>query len=70
MPVGLDALEDLLAVVEHSGGRGQAETAVGNDAVVTPSLTLPPAGVSHVVGEEVTEVETRQDCRPFILSDG
>ena len=70
MPVGLDALEDLLAVVEHSGGRGQAEAAVGNDAVVAPPLALPPTGVSHVVGEGVTEVEARQDRFPFVVSDG
>ena len=70
MPVGLDALEDLLTVVEHGGGRGQAEVAVRNDAVVTPALTLLPASVGHMVGEGVAEVETRQDRLALVLGDG
>ena len=70
MPVGLDALEDLLTVVEHGGGRGQAEVAVRNDAVVAPALTLLPASVGHMVGEGVAEVETRQDRLALVLGDG
>ena len=70
MPVGLDPLEDLLSVVEHGGGRGQTEVAVGDDAVVAPALTLPPAGVGHVIGEAVAEVEPRQDRLTLVLGYG
>ena len=69
MPVGLDALEDLLAVVEHGGGRGQTEIAVRNDAVVSPALTLRPASMSHVVGEAVAEVKVGQHLRALVLGD-
>ena len=70
MPVSLDALEDLLAVVEYGGRRGQAEVAIRDNAIVTPPLSLSPASVGHMVGEVVTEVEVSQDHRTLILSDG
>ena len=58
--VGLDALEDLLPVVQDGGGRGQAQVAEGDDAALAPAPVARPAGVGHVVGEDGAEVEVPQ----------
>ena len=55
LPVGLEALEELLAVVEHLGGRVEGERAVRLKLAVVPAALLRPAQRDHVVGEDLTE---------------
>ena len=49
--VGLEALEDLLGVVEHHGAGLQLQGAVGDDAGVVPAHALGVVHEEHMVGE-------------------
>ena len=53
--VGLQALENLLAVVEHLGGGVDLEGAVGDDAGVMPALALVVVDDEHMVGHGLAE---------------
>ena len=55
MAVCLQTFEDLLGVVQHGCARIQLQRRVRLDATVAPALTLGPAHVGHVVGEDLTE---------------
>ena len=59
--VGLQSLEDLLAVVEHRSRRVQLPVAGGDDAGVMPPHALGVVGDGHVVGEELPEHRIRHD---------
>ncbi len=61
MPVGLDALEDLLAVVQHGCGGVEGDRAVGLDARTVPAAADRPADVDHVVGEARAEAGIDED---------
>ena len=63
--VGLDALEDGLAVVEDGGTGGQFERAVGDDAALIPAALARPAHVGHVIRELLTEGQGRHDLVVF-----
>jgi len=70
--VRLEALEDLLRVVQHRGRRLELDRAVGRDARAVPSALLRPADVDHVVGEVLAEAGLGEDvgvlgCRPGFL---
>ena len=53
--VGLQALKDLLGVVEHHGGGIQGDGAVGDDAPVVPALAGGIVHDEHVVGKGLAE---------------
>ena len=55
--VGLQALKDLLGVVEHHGGGVQREGGVGYDPGVVPALTLVIVEQEHVVGKNLAEAQ-------------
>ena len=61
MAVGLDALEDLLTVVQHRSGGVEGERAIGAHLVAVPIGIDGPAHVGHVVGEVFT--------KPWVLQD-
>ena len=61
VPVRLQALEDLLPVVQHRGGRVELDRPVRRDARAVPSALLGPADVGHVVGEVVAEPGVGED---------
>ena len=61
MAVGLEALEDLLAVVQHSGGRVERDWTVGLNARTVPPTAGRPADVDHVVGEVLAEARVGED---------
>ena len=56
-PVGLQALKDLLRVVENHAGRIQGEGLIGDDAGVMPALVRRIVHDEHVVGENLTEAQ-------------
>ncbi len=66
MAVGLDALEDLLAVVQHRGGRIQRQRAVGADLGIVPALLAVPFDGDHVVGEGVAEARRGENLRALV----
>ncbi len=66
MPVGLDALEDLLGVVQHGGGGVQGQGAVGTHLAAVPAGVQGPAHMGHVVGEVLAETGVGED----LLADG
>ena len=70
VPVGLQALEDLLAVVQH-GGRGvQGQRAVGLHAGVMPraAVLVPgPVDRDHVVREDVAETGVLEDLDALLI---
>ena len=69
LPVGLQALEDLLGVVEHRGGGVQGQRAVGLEPAVMPAaLRRPPQG-DHVVGEDLAETGCREQFRALRRGD-
>ena len=70
MAVGLDALEDCLAVVEDSGGRIHAERRVGAHLRVVPTLVLGPVNRHHVVGEVLTKAGVRQNLLQALWGGG
>ena len=53
--VGLQALKDLLGIVEHHGGGLQGEGAVGHDAPVVPALAGGVVHDKHMVGKGLAE---------------
>src|SRR5690606_7693618 len=59
--VRLDALEDLLAVVQDSRRGVEREGAVGTDARGVPAARRGPADVDRVVGEVDAEPGVRED---------
>jgi len=71
VPVGLHALEDLLAVVKHLGGRIEGKRTVGYDAGVMPG-TIPVVHDEHVGGESGAEtvIAVRRGRGVGIAGDG
>ena len=61
LTVGLDALEDRLAVVENVGGRVHAERLVRAHLCVVPALFFVPIDGHHVIGEVLAEAWVRQN---------
>ena len=61
VPVRLDALEDLLAVVQHGCGGVEGDRAVRLDARAMPAAADRPADVDHVVGEVRAEAGVDED---------
>ena len=70
VPVGLDALEHRLAVVEHRGPRGQGQRPVGHDPAVLPPPVPGPPHVGHVVGEFAPEGQLPHDVGVLLLRGG
>ena len=58
-PVGLQALEAGLAIVQDGGRRVQGQGTVGDDPGVVPALLGGVVHQEHVVGEEVAEAQRR-----------
>ena len=56
-PVGLQALKDLLRVVENHAGGIQGEGLIGDDAGVMPALVRRIVHDEHVVGENLAEAQ-------------
>src|SRR5258708_23096620 len=65
LPVGLQALEDFLRVVEHRRGGVKSERPVGLEPGVVPAAISGPADRHHVVGEDLAEPGIYQ--QPFPL---
>ena len=61
LAVGLDALEDGLAVVEDHAGRVHGQRAIGLDAGVVPADLLVVVDEDHVVGEVDAEARALED---------
>jgi len=59
--VGLEALEDLLRVVQGHVRRVERDRRVRNELTVVPAATLRPLDRHHVVGEVAAEPGVRQD---------
>ena len=55
MTVGLEALENLLGVMENSTTRIDVQTTVIDHGVVSPAVTGLPGGKGHVVDENLTK---------------
>ena len=71
MPVGLDAFEDFLAVMQHRRGRIQRQRAVGAHLRVVPAIRLVPLDGDHVVGEMLAEADLAgQDRRALRVAAG
>ena len=62
LAVGLEPLEDLLAVVQGHGRRVELERAVGHQLRVVPAAALGPLDGHHVVGEVPAEPRARRGC--------
>ena len=56
--IGLQALKDLRAVVQHACRGGHADGAVGHDARIVPALIGAVVHEEHMVGEHGAEAET------------
>src|SRR5699024_10784860 len=67
VPVGLEPFEDLLAVVQHGGGRIELERRIGLDAVTGPPGGAGEGNASHVVGAHLPEPWCGQDAAAFVL---
>jgi hypothetical protein len=61
--VGLEALEDLLGVVQDVGRRVERDRRVRDELAVVPAAALGPLDGHHVVGEVAAEAGVRQDRR-------
>ena len=55
MPVGFEAFEDLLGVVQDRRRRVEHQGAIGPYLGIVPALTCRPVNRDHVVGEVLTE---------------
>ena len=64
MHIGLEALEGLLAVMQHSRSRVELEWAVCDDSAVGPAILRRPRDAGHVVGKSGAELKVRQDLSP------
>src|SRR5690606_30646055 len=64
--IRLEALEDLLRVVEDRGRRVERERPVGPEDRVVPTALRRPAGGDHVVGEELAEAGVGEDLPPTL----
>ena len=60
--VGLQALEQLLGVVEHHGGRVQGEGLIGDNPGIVPAFALGVVHQEHVVGENLAEAQLTLIC--------
>jgi hypothetical protein len=65
--VGLEALENLLRVMQDGRGRIEREILAGFDARVVPALGLIVADDRHVIGEDPAEAGIHQPCRALRL---
>jgi hypothetical protein len=61
LAVRLEALEDLLRVVQDHGGRIEGERRVRHELAVVPAAALGPLDRHHVVGEVAAEPRVGQD---------
>ena len=68
VPIRLEALEDLLGIVQHGSRRVQSERPVGHDCRVVPAISGRPGGDCHVVGEVHAESRIGQNCVAFALA--
>src|ERR1700720_2550915 len=59
--VGLQTFEDLLAIVQHRGGRIHRDGDAGGDLGIVPALALAVADRDHVVSEDAAEAGIPQD---------
>ena len=66
LAVGLDALEDGLAVVENIGSRVHAKRRVRAHLSVVPAVLLVPVNGDHVVGEVLTKARVLENLRKFL----
>ena len=55
--VALEALKDLLSIVQHLAGRVQRKVAVRHDAGVVPALAVGVVDHKHMVGEDVAKAQ-------------
>ena len=65
LPVRLQALENLLRVVEHRGGGFERDRAVRLKLAVMPAPVIRPADRHHVVGEDLAEPGICQQPLPI-----
>jgi len=68
VPVGLEALEDLLRIVIDSAGRLHGDLGVVGQAVIVPALLHGPAGHAHVIGEVLAESRIVPDSLDHVIA--
>jgi hypothetical protein len=65
--VGLEALENLLRVMQHGSGRIERKIRAGFDARAVPSIRLVVADHGHVIAENAAEAGVFEPCGALFI---